>query len=292
MSGSNALAAALTLAQVALMAGGAAGCRAQLSLRGELAARIERAASWQVDHRCEALLGDDRLVVNNPDLPCAYAGRVRARGVWLAYLSVGEIHESLPCFVDLRREGAVLGKNPHWPGAHYVDVGHPAWRRRYLEPRLQLVARQGFHGVFLDTLDSAIDEPGARDRPAGARAAVLAAVRRIRALHPEWIIVPNGGLALDALAPLVDAWAIEDAFGGYDWAAGRYVDTSPARQAIVLPALLRLRHQGLPIFVLDYAAGHDVARRATLLARCRAEGLRCAIDALPAEVVSRGAPAP
>jgi hypothetical protein len=290
----TALAAALALAPAAGLAGASIGCSAgAASTRRALAARLRQAGTWRVDYRCAGVLRDERqLVVNDPDLPCAYAGRVRARGVWLAYVSVGEIHESVPCFGDLRREGALLGTNPRWPGAHYVDIGHPAWRRRCLEPRLELVAREGFHGVFLDTLDSAVDGPAARGDPARARAAVVEAVRRIRALHPGWLILPNGGLGLDGLTTLVDGWAIEDAFGGYDWAAHRYVDTSPAREAIVLPALRGLRRRGLPIFVLDYAGEHDVERRARLLARCGAEGLRCAVDALPGEIVDRESPAP
>jgi endo-alpha-1,4-polygalactosaminidase (GH114 family) len=273
------------LAAAALAVALAPRCTAPMNYAAERALRAERlrrARSWEVHYRDGAApAAPDTLLVNDPDTPGASEVVFGDAGLRIGYLSVGEVNARLPMVRALRREGALEGENPDWPGAYYGRLAHPAWFAEYLRPRMAQIASAGFEGLFLDTLDSALAGRGwARGRHDALRE-TAALVRAIRREHPAWLIVPNGGLALRTeLRGQVDGWAVEDVFSGYDWGQRTYRPTPPERQRDVLAALHELRASGLPVFVLDYVApGHaDVA--AAVRRRCESEGFRCTVSSI------------
>lgn len=146
--------------------------------------------------------------------------------------------------------------NPLW-GGRYVEVAHPDWRRRTLE-RAERSLERGFHGLFLDTLDTPTLFPDDREP-------LLALVADLRALVGDRWILANRGLDLCAdLAPLVDGFMFE-AFST-TWIDG--YRALPNEELLAnAHRLLDLQATGRPLYALDYATSPELARFARARAR-------------------------
>src|SRR5215468_12723380 len=89
----------------------------------------------------------DWVVVEPDHLDARGLDELQRAGVQVfAYLSLGE---AAPEAID---PGWILGRNAPW-GSVIVDPRAAGWRSRILA-RVDALAARGFHGLFLDTLDS------------------------------------------------------------------------------------------------------------------------------------------
>ncbi len=152
----------------------------------------------------------------------------------VAYLSIGEVEEDDPALSSLPPE-CLLGRNPYW-GSFYVNPNCPAWRELVLD-RAVTLRQAGYHGLFLDTVDTAELFPETRD----GFVDLVCAIRR----EAGGYLVQNRGFAvLEGTAPCIDALLYEDLSTRYDFTTGHYLyeeqDPSPAlpyRGSLVLLAL-------------------------------------------------------
>ena len=105
--------------------------------------------------------------------------------VTLGYVSLGEdASPEVNSWVRRNPDGDPMC-DPDW-GSFVVDPSHPAWTTRVLETASRLL-RDGFSGLFLDTLDSERAED---------RTALVALIGALRAANPEAPLVINRGFAL------------------------------------------------------------------------------------------------
>src|SRR5262245_52962660 len=72
----------------------------------------------------------------------------------LGYLSIGEIENSRSHFQPAKAKGILAGENENWKGSFFVDVRNPWWGHE-VRTLVRQILRQGFDGVFLDTVDDA-----------------------------------------------------------------------------------------------------------------------------------------
>lgn len=223
------------------------------------------AAPEQFARASTAVLDSDR----HPPL-----GALRARGVQLfGYISLGEAE---PGRALEPPPAVLLGPNPDWPGARYVDLRHPQWRAHILDRAVPRILAQGFDGLFLDTLDDAgtleYADP-VRNRSMVAAAADL--VRAIHARYPEAKLMLNRAYDVAALVPdALDAILAESLTTTYDFKTRRYHrrpkpdrDWGLARVAEVRRLNPRLRR-----FSLDYWQPTDAAGVARLYRQDRNDG--------------------
>ena len=131
--------------------------------------------------------------------------------VLLAYLSLGEDGDHLTNYAgetlfeppDLpwakRDEYGQTVRNPVW-GSILVNLEHPGWQSQVLERAWKATAR-GFHGFFLDTVDSTA---------IGDRRAFIRLIRALRSRFPSAPIMLNRGFALlPSVQDLVDGILFE-----------------------------------------------------------------------------------
>lgn len=194
---------------------------------------------------------------------------------FIAYLSVGEAESYRNYWKRIKNSGAVIEANPQWEGNYLVDVRSDSWRHILLNEALPEIEAKGFDGVFLDTLDTA---PYLEDRDpkkfAGSRAAVVALVREIRKLHPDWLIVPNNALELLAdYGAAVDAAFAEDLYTRYDFDLKKSVAT-PLEVTNQKEALLDAFKAGTgkPVLNILYAGGPGEKLARDAIARSREKG--------------------
>jgi hypothetical protein len=190
----------------------------------------------------------DQIVVQPAHVkPSSLAGHSEA----IAYVSLGEVAG------DDRRgvqQSWVLGTNPHWDSA-ILDIRNEDFQKHLLESRILPLAREGYAGVFLDTLDSPLIYLKSESERKEYREAIVAIISAIRARAPNFTLIVNRGFeVLDDIASQVDAVAAESLFGTWNGAEQQYRETTASDQEWLLQRLDHAqRDLGLRVIIVDYA---------------------------------------
>jgi len=181
----------------------------------------------------------------------------------LGYVSVGEVESHRSFFTDVQAEGILLQENQNWKGSYFVDLRDKRWPKRMLEQIIPKVIGQGFNGLFLDTLDNAIElERIDAQKYAGMKSAAAALVRDIRSRYPALTIMMNRGYELlPEVERDIDMVLGESVFTSYDFNTCKYQrvprDTYLSQVRILKEA--QRRRPGLKVFTLDYWNPEDLA---------------------------------
>jgi len=186
----------------------------------------------------------------------------RPRPTYLAYLSVGEVDAFRPHFEAVKRQGLLAGRNERW-GSHFVDVRDPRWQARVLDELVPAILEQGFDGVLLDTLDSAIYlEEQAPETYKGMQSAACRLVLAVRERYPRLLIAVNRAYPLlPCMENHIDFLLAESLLGGYDFEQKTYRKVSRGESRSQLDTLLaaRKRRPDLTVLTLDYWDPNDLA---------------------------------
>lgn len=250
---------------------------AALTLAGGWArAEPERfAICYGQDATMEQLAPYRRLVLDGDHHPPL--APLRARGIEVfGYVSVGEADAARAHYPAVAAAGVLLGANPNWPGAHYVDLRRPAWHALLLDRIIPAVLAEGFGGLFLDTLDDAAFLEQAD--PVANRGMVEAAAELVRAIHRRYPALPlmlNRAYDVGALvAADLDSLLAESLASTYDFQSRQYRLRSVADLNWGLEQLAELRrlNPNLRLYTLDYWEPGDVAGTRRLYERERRAG--------------------
>ena len=196
----------------------------------------------------------------------------------LGYASLGEVHRSRRHFAAAQADGLLLGPNPAWPEAEFVDLRSPRWTSLILDHVVPDILARGFDGLFLDTLDDAehLEHQDPR-RFSGMVAAAAALVRAMRRRVPGRPIMVNRAYAV--LPRLVGAF---DMLLGESVRARHVGESERDGYALTTEAdyhwqrdrmwEARDRDPALRVFSLDYWDPEDRAGIARLYAEQRQNG--------------------
>src|SRR5205807_1040043 len=149
-----------------------------------------------------------------PLAPLAAAGKQL-----IGYISIGEASPDYPYFDELRSEGLLLRPNANWPGNYSIDIRDQRWRARLCDELVPQILRRGFHGLFLDTLDSVLylEEQNPRQF-AGMSKAATDLIRMLRRRYPALPIVLNRGYSiLTDVADQIDIVLGESVYTTYNF---------------------------------------------------------------------------
>lgn len=174
---------------------------------------------------------------------------------WIAYLSLGEVHQSRPYFKEFQSE--LLPENPNWPAAFRIDPRSEKWRHYLLEVLIPDLKAKGWGGLFFDTVDNGPWlEMQDSSRFAGSKEAMADLIRSIRKAWPNGFFVLNNGYELQPeISPYVDRILLEGLNSRWDFskktygpspAGERQMRIDRARQSLAL-------HPQTQFWVLDYA---------------------------------------
>jgi len=162
----------------------------------------------------------------------------------VAYLSVGEAEPERAWYTDGRVDQAwILGKNENW-GSFFVDASQPGWQKLMVDLAGEFI-RQGFDGIFLDTVDTVDIYP--KTKPG-----MLALIRQLRAAYPQALLVMNRGFSVvKEVASDLDAVMFEDLSTTYNFESQQYGYADDSATALAMATLSQ--NTGMPILALDYA---------------------------------------
>jgi len=226
----------------------------------------EKTASWLIYYSdqapLETLYRYDLLVLDSDSHP-PLQPLIRRGKTLLGYLSIGEVEDYRSFFAEVQAEGIFLRENQNWKGSYFVDLRDERWPGRILEEIIPRIVEQGFNGLFLDTLDNAIElERTDSKKYAGMQSAAAAMVRKIRHRYPGLKIMMNRGYELlPEIGREIDIVLGESVFTTYDFNSQKYhrVPEDAYSEQVRLLKEAQQRQPGLKIFTLDYWNPEDSA---------------------------------
>jgi len=175
----------------------------------------------------------------------------------LGYISLGEVKETDPYFARLKQENMVLAENPNWKGSHAIDLRNPLWTKKVIEDLIPPLLREGFNGVFFDTLDNSINlEDTDPQKFKGMRDGVVRLLETVRMHYPNIVIMVNRAYPLlPRIAPLIDKELGESVYADYNFETKKYgkVDSDTYNQQLKWLKDARAKNPKLEIYTLDYA---------------------------------------
>ncbi len=194
----------------------------------------------------------------------------------LGYVTIGESDPASPTWVLAQNQSFVAGKNENW-GSLIIDMRNPKWQGILLDIVIPKVLAQGFDGIFLDTIDSAMALAQGKDAAQykGMREGVLEFLRRVRQRFPDIHICMNRGLELlPEAAGLINSLLIEDLSFEYDFEKKEYRAVKPeVRHALVAAARKGLAaNPALTVLTLDYATPDQKERIKEAISYSRSKG--------------------
>lgn len=211
------------------------------------------------DQDLENLKRFDIVTIDPYDVPdISFVTELKAAGVIvLAYIDIGEV-ETYRSYWDDLDKSVVLEANPDWPDSYYADVNNPIWHDALLDIEMPYIFQQGsFDGFMLDMLDAVDVYPTLKP-------GMIELVRKIRAAHPDLLLVPNRGFSiLPEISSYIDAVKHEGLCATYDFDSQSYYYTNDESEMAVLDGVLG--DKNMPILTLDHvdtatAAGEAMAR--------------------------------
>lgn len=174
----------------------------------------------------------------------------------LGYISLGEVDKDSPWFRAMKEQGLLLNRNENWDSST-VDIRSSVWQRAVIEDLIPAVLREGFDGIFFDTLDSPLDlERRKPERYAGMEEAAVQLVQAVRMHYPELRIMVNRAYPiLPRLAPVIDMALGESVYADYDFERQSYSRVPPPlyHQQVEWLQQAKAINPNLKVYTLDYA---------------------------------------
>ena len=163
-----------------------------------------------------------------------------------AYLSVGEKDGNVDSYLQ---SAASAVRNNAWD-SHVMLLSEPSWRA-YLLQRAGELSKEGYRGLFLDTLDSFQLLPESQREQ--ERLALRDFLRELHEKYPQMKLFFNRGFeVLPELSGVASAVAVESIYSGWNAAQQAYVSVPDADRDWLNLQLTPLREQGVPIVAIEY----------------------------------------
>jgi polysaccharide biosynthesis protein PelA len=206
---------------------------------------------------------------------------------WMAYVSVGEVNVGRTYFKDIPKAW-LRGENKAW-GSVIVDQSTPQWPKFYVEHVIAPLWDRGFHGFFLDTLDSYQVEAKTDAERALQQAGIIAVIQAIKSRYPSARVILNRGFELlPQVHDQVYAVAFESLYRSWNQAEQRYLEVAPADREWLLMQVQATKAYGLPIVAIDYCPPGDMQCARDTAAKIRALGVIPYVTAPSLDIVGVG----
>ena len=205
------------------------------------------------------LAAHDRVVLDPRLVTDKEVATLRATGTDVhAYVSIGEIEPSDPLYSQVPKS-AVLATNEGW-NTSVIDLTNPAWRSLILDKRIAPLAKRGFNGLFLDTLDSY----HLTEQLEQQKKALASLIGEIQTTTPELKLLLNRGFEiLDALPAKVTGVVAESIFKSFNPATEEYRDVPADDREWLLARFEESRAYASEIIAIDYLPKLDAVAEET-----------------------------
>ncbi|MFK7861632.1 MAG: bifunctional glycoside hydrolase 114/ polysaccharide deacetylase family protein [Granulosicoccus sp.] len=222
---------------------------------------------YGADPAIDELSQFDRIILEPDNISATQLKALTAQGAQAyAYVSVGEVGKHRSYARQMKPEW-IMGSNPAWQSAVLDLANHEL--RSFLLNRVGELARQGYQGVFLDTMDSFNIVADTPEQKKQQRAGLVELIVEFARAYPKLSIIANRGFeVLDDIAIHLDAVVAESLYAGWNNEKAHYVEISEDDRRWLLTRLEHVKNNlDLEVIVIDYVApaerdnARQVARR-------------------------------
>jgi uncharacterized protein (TIGR01370 family) len=215
---------------------------------------------------------------------------LKAKGkTLLGYVSVGEAEKYRVDYEAVRATHALLEENPNWPGHFAVDVRNPAWTKYLVENVIPQVIKAGFHGIFVDTLDSVVElEAKDPEKYKGMTLAAAKAIQTIRLNYPHLKIMINRGFdVMPYIAHDVNYVLAEAVLASYDFTTKKHslFPETVYQEYVDKMQALQTKAPHLRFMTLDYWNMQDVKGVKEIYRRHRENGFMPYVSTIALDTV-------
>lgn len=190
-----------------------------------------------------------------------------------AYVNVGEVDKFAPYAKKIRPEW-VIGENSAWNKNPILDQTQKSWQTFFMKQLIDPLWKKGYHGFFLDTLDSyilAVHDPLAQQKQVDA---LVSLIQKIKQRYPDAKIMLNRGFyLLDRVASQIDSVAIESLYHGWYQDKLRYATTPISDQKELFKQIDRIQRLNKPIIIIDYLPPSQKDKAPALAAQIVQKGI-------------------
>jgi len=195
------------------------------------------------------------IVLDNTNHPSLSALQTNEK-IILGYLSVGEVNQNRDYFKEVKNQNLLMHENPNWSGSFTVNIDDVRWVSRITKQLIPSIINQGFHGIFVDTLDIPIHLAATQPSKFGnMRFAIINLIRDIRTKFPNIKIMINRAYSiLPEIASDIDMVLGESVYSTYNFTSKKYELVSNQDYQIQISQLKSLKKQfpKIEIMTLDY----------------------------------------
>lgn len=146
----------------------------------------------------------------------------------------------------------IAGSNRTW-GSLVIDQTNPGWREYLINTILADLVKQGYQGVFFDTMDSHhffANSPKLREQQ---EAASIETLKAIKVKYPNLHIILNRGFEIvPKVAKLINGVAVESMYSAWDHNRKQYSLVSSKDRQWVQTKMQEIKKLGLWPIVIDY----------------------------------------
>ncbi|MFW0778225.1 MAG: endo alpha-1,4 polygalactosaminidase [Rickettsiales bacterium] len=266
----------LALTITACVSSSSTGTPAPITYINPVVPSTERWVVYYTDKLPASAFSDYDLIAfdsdHHPDLlPLKAQGKIL-----LGYISLAEAETYRSYYKKIKDKGLLLENNNLWKGHVIIDVRKEEWERMLLDELIPPILAQGFDGIMIDTIDSAIyPEIEHPEKYAGMKQGAVKLVKAIRARYPNIKIMINRGLEIaDQTAPYIDYLMAESTLT--DWVPDptkpKLVDEATYQRYLEMIRQARAASPTLKIYSMDYWDMNDAQGVKSIYARQRAQG--------------------
>lgn len=195
------------------------------------------------------------VVVFDSDTYPNFKKRNRSQ-VILGYLSTSEAETYRSYFQQIQGLGVLLSKSELWDEHYAIDIRNPVWREYFIHTLVPQVLAKGFDGIFLDTIDSAIDlEEQDPEKYAGMKLAAVQLIQELRQAYPNIKLLMNRGFPLlPDVAKNIDYVLAESARVEHNFTTGKnkYFPQPDYDSVVRLLKAAKKQNSHLQVLTLDY----------------------------------------
>ncbi len=194
----------------------------------------------------------------------------------LGYISLGEVAEYRSWYKEVENKGLLLRENQFWPGSYLIDLRDQRWTKKVIEELIPNILKQGFSGIFIDTMDNASELE--RIDPVKYRGMTSSAadlIKAIRLNYPEIKIMLNRGYdLLPLVGDVIDITLGESVYSTYNHGTKSYelVNKKLYKQQVKILHNAARKFPSLQIYTLDYCDPKDEERIKTIYSTQRSNG--------------------
>ena len=170
-----------------------------------------------------------------------------------AYVSIGEINPSRKWFKQIKPSW-VLGDNKIWD-SKVMDLSSTGWQDFLIDSIITPLWKQGYHGLFLDTMDSFYIFAKDKAQQEKQIKALASLMKRIHKRYPEMRFISNRGFdVLKSIGAQLEAVVAESLYASWDNGKKIYKETSANDQEWLMNKLNSIKNDlSVDIIIIDYA---------------------------------------